>query len=52
LKKSIEGFRKLDLRVHGIVLWDDDLPQIDTPKELLESVHPPEVPGGDLAGVR
>jgi Mrp family chromosome partitioning ATPase len=39
LKKSVEGCRKLDLRVHGIVLWDDDMPQIESRKELLESMQ-------------
>jgi Mrp family chromosome partitioning ATPase len=39
LKKSVEGCRKLDLRVHGIVLWDDDVPQIESRKELLESMQ-------------
>ncbi|HUQ20026.1 MAG TPA: hypothetical protein VM099_10475 [Gemmatimonadaceae bacterium] len=52
LKKAIDGFRKLDLRVHGIVLWNDDLPHIDSPKELLESVSAREAGSGQLAGVR
>jgi Mrp family chromosome partitioning ATPase len=52
LKKSIEGFRKLDLRVHGIVLWDDDLPQIESLKELLEESSGGEVASAELAGVR
>jgi Mrp family chromosome partitioning ATPase len=39
LKKSVEGCRRLDLRVHGIVLWDDDVPQIESRKELLESMQ-------------
>jgi Mrp family chromosome partitioning ATPase len=29
LKKSVDGLRAINLRVHGLVLWDDDLPQID-----------------------
>lgn len=37
LKKSVDGFRQRDLRVHGIVLWDDDVPQIDSREEILES---------------
>lgn len=36
LKGSVEGFRALNLRVHGLVLWDDDLPQIDSREEILE----------------
>ena len=36
LKESVEGFRALNLRVHGLVLWDDDLPQIDSREQILE----------------
>lgn len=39
LKESVDAFRQRDLRVHGIVLWDDDLPRIDSRKELLESMQ-------------
>lgn len=39
LKKSVDGFRQRDLRVHGLVLWDDDVPQIDSRKEILESIQ-------------
>ena len=35
LRKSVERLRRLDLRVHGIVLWDDDPPQIESRKELV-----------------
>ena len=33
LRKSVERLRKLDLRVHGIVLWDEDPPQIESRTE-------------------
>jgi Mrp family chromosome partitioning ATPase len=33
LRKSVERLRKLDLRVHGIVLWDDHPPQIESRTE-------------------
>jgi hypothetical protein len=36
LKESVQGFRVLNLRVHGLVLWDDDLPQIDSREQILE----------------
>jgi Mrp family chromosome partitioning ATPase len=39
LKKSVDGFRQRDLRVHGLVLWDDDIPQIDSREEILESMQ-------------
>lgn len=50
LKKSVEGFRKLDLRVHGIVLWDDDLPQIESGKEILESMQGRDAKAPELVG--
>ena len=50
LKKSVEGFRKLDLRVHGIVLWDDDLPQIESGKEILESMQGRNTKAPELVG--
>lgn len=37
LKKSVQALRDLDLRVHGLVLWDDDLPQIDSRDEAVPS---------------
>jgi len=39
LKKSVDAFRQRDLRVHGLVLWDDDVPQIDSREEILESTQ-------------
>jgi hypothetical protein len=33
LKKSVDGFRAINLRVHGLVLWNDDLPQVDLREE-------------------
>jgi len=50
LKKSVDSFRKLDLRVHGIVLWDDDLPQIESGKEVLESIQGREAKAPELVG--
>jgi Mrp family chromosome partitioning ATPase len=50
LKKSVEAFRKLDLRVHGIVLWDDDLPQIESGKEILESMQGRDAKAPELVG--
>jgi Mrp family chromosome partitioning ATPase len=52
LKKSVDGFRKLDLRVHGIVLWNDDVPQIESAKELLESMQRREIGTPVFAGAR
>jgi Mrp family chromosome partitioning ATPase len=52
LRKSVEGFRKLNLRVHGIVLWDDDPPQVDSTKELLESFETRGSENGVLVATR
>jgi len=52
LKKSVEELRGLDLRVHGIVLWDDDLPQIESREELPESMQRREVNSSVLVGAR
>jgi Mrp family chromosome partitioning ATPase len=50
LKKSVDGLRELDLRVHGLVLWDDELPQIDSREELLESYERGEPRSSTLVG--
>ena len=50
LRKSVEGFRRLALRVHGIVLWDDDLPQIESRKEILESTRSRDAKAPELVG--
>ncbi|HLE55671.1 MAG TPA: hypothetical protein VJB15_01170 [Rhodothermia bacterium] len=39
LKKAVDGFRQRDLRVHGLVLWDDDIPRIDSREEILEAIQ-------------
>jgi Mrp family chromosome partitioning ATPase len=33
LKESVEKLRALDLRIHGLVLWDDDMPVIEAHDE-------------------
>jgi len=33
IKESVEKLRGLDLRIHGIVLWEDDMPVIETRDE-------------------
>lgn len=50
LRKSVERLRKLDLRVHGIVLWDDDPPQIESWKELVEATGNSSKNAGQLVG--
>ena len=48
LKKSVDAFRQSDLRVHGLVLWDDDVPQIDSREDVLESMQRRETAGSAL----
>jgi Mrp family chromosome partitioning ATPase len=48
LKKSVDAFRQSDLRVHGLVLWDDDVPQIDSREEILESMQRRETANSTL----
>ncbi len=48
LKKSVDAFRQRNLRVHGLVLWDDDVPQIDSREEVLESTQRRETASSPL----
>jgi Mrp family chromosome partitioning ATPase len=50
LRKSVEGFRELDLRVHGMVLWDDDLPQFDARDEVTDLMQRREAKTSVLIG--
>ena len=34
LRKTVERLRAMDLRIHGLVLWDDDLPVIESQDDL------------------
>jgi Mrp family chromosome partitioning ATPase len=52
LKASVDAFREINLRVHGIVLWDDDLPQIDSHEEILEQMQGREPTTPVFAGAR
>jgi Mrp family chromosome partitioning ATPase len=52
LKASVDAFREINLRVHGIVLWDDDLPQIDSHEEILERMQGREASASVFAGAR
>ena len=37
LKTAIESLRGSDMRVHGLVLWDAEMPQLETREEMLGS---------------
>jgi Mrp family chromosome partitioning ATPase len=52
LKASVDAFREINLRVHGLVLWDDDLPQIDSHEEILERMQGREASASVFAGAR
>jgi hypothetical protein len=36
LKEAVESLRALDLRIHGLVLWNDDMPVIEAHDEIDE----------------
>jgi Mrp family chromosome partitioning ATPase len=36
LKQAVETLRSIDLRIHGLVLWDDDMPVIEAHDEIDE----------------
>jgi Mrp family chromosome partitioning ATPase len=50
LKKSVDGFRAINLRVHGLVLWNDDLPQVDSREEAFGSTRKSEADASALVG--
>ena len=52
LKEEVESLRTLDLRIHGIVLWDDDMPVIEAQDESGEPGQATTSGTFNLAGVR
>lgn len=52
LKEEVEGLRSLDLRIHGLVLWNDDMPVIEANDERGESSQRRGTGSLNLAGVR
>jgi len=40
LRRSVVRLREMNLRVHGIVLWDDDQPQIEALDERSRATAP------------
>lgn len=51
LRETVESLRALDHRIHGIVLWDDDMPVIEVQAEADVRKRARSRIGGDLAGV-
>ena len=52
LKEEVESLRALDLRIHGIVLWNDDMPVIEAQDEHSEPGQATTSGTFNLAGVR
>ncbi len=42
LKSAVEGLRAADMRIHGLVLWDAEMPQLETREEMLGSARQTE----------
>ena len=52
LKEEIDSFRALDLRIHGLVLWDDDTPVIEAHDERGDPGRTMKSDKFSLAGIR
>jgi tyrosine-protein kinase Etk/Wzc len=52
IKEEVESLRALDLRIHGLVLWDDDMPVIEAQDERGEPGQATASGSFNLAGVR
>lgn len=52
LKEAVESLRSLDLRIHGLVLWNDDTPVIDAHDEIDERDPSVDADRFKLAGAR
>lgn len=52
LRESVQGLRALDLRIHGLVLWDDDMPVIEANDEPAEPRRVRDDAVSTLAGMR
>jgi len=42
LKSAVEGLRAADMRIHGLVLWDAEMPQLETREEMLGAARQSE----------
>lgn len=52
LKEAVEGLRAQNLRIHGLVLWDDDLPVIEAHDEEEPPRRARSSSGSTLVGAR
>ncbi|MDQ6872166.1 MAG: hypothetical protein M3037_09175, partial [Gemmatimonadota bacterium] len=49
LKTAVDSLRGADMRIHGLVLWDAEMPQLETREEMLGSTRRPEAFHPELA---
>ncbi|HEV7595028.1 MAG TPA: hypothetical protein VGO33_08520 [Gemmatimonadaceae bacterium] len=52
LKTAVETLRGADMRIHGLVLWDAEMPQLETREEMLGATRQPEAFQPELAAAR
>jgi Mrp family chromosome partitioning ATPase len=52
LKTAVDTLRGADMRVHGLVLWDAEMPQLETREEMLGSTRQAEAFQPELATAR
>jgi Mrp family chromosome partitioning ATPase len=52
LKNAVESLRGADMRVHGLVLWDAEMPQLETREEMLGATRQSGAFQPELAAAR
>jgi Mrp family chromosome partitioning ATPase len=52
LKTAVDTLRGADMRIHGLVLWDAEMPQLETREEMLGSNRQSEAFQPELAAAR
>jgi Mrp family chromosome partitioning ATPase len=52
LKAAVDNLRSADMRVHGLVLWDAEMPQLETREEMLGSARQSGAFQPELAAVQ
>jgi Mrp family chromosome partitioning ATPase len=52
LKTAVDTLRGADMRIHGLVLWDAEMPQLETREEMLGSSRQSEAFQPELAAAR
>jgi Mrp family chromosome partitioning ATPase len=49
LRSAVENLRSADMRIHGLVLWDAEMPQLETREEMLGATRQSEPFRAELA---